>query len=185
VSSFTQQKKQSMTSEDIMKYFGDLNAELAAENIRGELALVGGAVMCLVFKSREATIDVDAVFEPKMKLYECAKKVAEKNGLNDGWLNDSVKGYISVSGEFKLFNEMSHIKIFSASAEYMLAMKCLSSRTDNINEINDIKFLLSHLALADVEQAIEVITKFYPAKQFLPKTKYLLQELIEKGVHAP
>jgi hypothetical protein len=175
-----------MTREELLVHLESLNEELKKEDIYGEIDLVGGAVMCLVFKSRNATYDIDAIFEPKMKIYACIKRVANNYNnfsnnkkLKEDWLNDAVKGYLSPTGEFNLFSEMSNLKILTASAEYMLAMKCLASRIDSPNESNDIKFLLKHLKLTSIDMVVAVITKFYPKTDFLPKTKYLLQELID------
>ena len=53
-----------MTAEEIEKYLRELNDELCAMKIKGEICLYGGAVMCLAFKARPATKDVDAIFEP-------------------------------------------------------------------------------------------------------------------------
>ena len=51
-----------MTSEEIEKYLSEINDELAAKNVIGEICIYGGAAMCLAFKARPATKDVDAIF---------------------------------------------------------------------------------------------------------------------------
>jgi hypothetical protein len=50
-----------MTAEEITQYLAELNDELCALDVKGEVCLYGGAVMCLAFKARPATKDVDAV----------------------------------------------------------------------------------------------------------------------------
>ena len=52
-----------MKAEEIKQYLAELNEELRAMDVKGEVCLYGGAVMCLAFNARRATKDVDAVFE--------------------------------------------------------------------------------------------------------------------------
>jgi hypothetical protein len=98
-----------------------LNAELAIDDVRGEIYLAGGAVMCLVFHSREATKDIDALLVPADALRKAAEIVGNREGLPPGWLNDAVKGFFSESGRFGIFTELSHLKVFAPHPEYLLA----------------------------------------------------------------
>src|SRR3989338_665008 len=95
----------------IHKLFEALNKELKVKNKTGDLCLVGGAVMCLVFKARDSTADVDAVFMPTSALRQAAKQVADKLGVDPHWLNDGVKGFLSPQGDFSNYLELSHLKI--------------------------------------------------------------------------
>ena len=168
----------SMSREAILDNLKLLNDELSCLDIRGEIALVGGAVMCLVFKTRESTHDIDAIFEPKQLLYDCIKRVAEKMNMPSNWINDSVKGFLSTKADFVPHLELSNLSIMVASPEYLLAMKCLSSRVDHPTELGDIQTLITHLGLTTYDEVEEVILKYYPANRFHVKTKYVIKEIL-------
>jgi methylmalonyl-CoA mutase cobalamin-binding subunit len=70
-----------LTKDQIQKCFIELNEELRKEGRKGEIGLVGGAVMCLVFNARISTRDVDAIFEPSAFLREAARKIAARHKL--------------------------------------------------------------------------------------------------------
>ena len=169
-----------MNKDDIIKYLEALNGELENKDVKGKICIVGGAVMCICFKSRISTMDVDAIFEPKMVIYECADIVAKKYSLSKGWLNDGVKGFLSTNSDFHNYMEMSHLHIYVASPEYMLAMKCLSARLDSANELDDIRFLLQHLGVSTFEEVVSIITKYYPIDKFKIKIQYALQEILQE-----
>lgn len=158
--------------------FKKLNELLNTDGSNAEICLVGGAVMCLVFNAREQTKDVDAIFHPKTKVYDLAKKVAKQQNLPPDWLNDSAKGYINEKIEQVEILNMSNLKIFAPSAKYMLAMKCLASRIGTKDE-DDIEFLIKHLKLRSVEDVISILTSFYDPKLIQPKTQYMIEEIIE------
>jgi hypothetical protein len=149
--------------------------------VSGELFVVGGAVMCLAYGTRESTRDVDALFRPASKVRAAAARVAAKSGADPRWLNDAVKGYLSESGSYDSFLELSHLRVMLAQPEYMLAMKCLSMRIgEEFHDEDDIRYLLRHLGIETYEAALEIIGRFYPPNRFPQKTLYALEELTAK-----
>ena len=164
---------------DIVRLLGLLNDELNADDVRGEVYLVGGAVMCLSFAARPSTRDLDAYFAPTSQVRKAAARVSTKAGVPEGWLNDGVKGYLSSKGEFNVYLDLSHLKVFVADAEYLLAMKCLAMRLgEDFHDLDDVRYLLRNLGIESYEQATKVIGKFYPLERFPQKTLYVLEELL-------
>ena len=167
---------------DIERLFGLLNEELRAQNITGELFLVGGAVMCLVYAVRPATRDVDAYFKPGRQIREAAARVGQQTGLDNEWLNDAVKSYLSERGEFASWLELDHLRVMVAQPEYLLAMKCLAMRIgEEFHDLDDVRYLLRHLNITAYRQALDIIGRYYPKDRFPQKTLYALEELLRQS----
>ena len=168
-----------LTKEQILDLFDRLNSELSRGDIRGELYLVGGAVMCLVHEARESTKDIDGYFRPARELRAAAKEISKEEGLDDSWLNDAVKGFLSEKGEFDSYLELSHLKVYTALPEYLLALKCLAMRIgEEFYDLDDVRYLLRSLNITDYQSALDLITSYYPIERFPQKTLYALEELI-------
>jgi hypothetical protein len=102
-------------------------------------------------------------------------------GTQADWLNDGVKGFLSEHGEFSPFLELDHLRVMVAQPQYLLAMKCLALRIGaEFHDEDDIRYLLRHLDIGSYEQAVGVITRFYPLDRFPQKTLYALAELLPK-----
>lgn len=168
-----------LSKSDITRLLTRLNEELRKTDVRGELYLVGGAVMCLVHEARESTKDVDGFFRPAAELRAAATRVALETGAPEAWLNDAVKGFLSERGDFSRYLKLSHLTVFAADTAYLLAMKCLSARIgEEFHDIDDIRFLLRSLNIASMDEALIVIERYYPLEKFPQKTMYLLEELL-------
>ncbi|MBI3047074.1 MAG: hypothetical protein HYY76_02075 [Acidobacteria bacterium] len=168
-----------LSKEDIRRLFELLNAELAAAGVEGELYLVGGAVMCLALGARDATRDVDALFKPSRVVREAAARVARKAGVPETWLNDAIKGYLSPRGEFDRFLELSHLRVFVAHPRYLLAMKCAAMRLgEEFHDVDDVRYLLRHLGISTVDEALNIVGLYFDEQQLLPKTRLVLEELL-------
>ena len=147
--------------------------------MKGHVQLAGGAVMCLAFNARASTRDVDALFRPSVEVLDAALRVASKQKVPETWLNDAVKGYVSDHGSFEAFLELSNLKVFCASAEYMLAMKCLAMRIgEGYHDEEDIRYLLKNLAIQRYEEAKEILEKYYSLEEFPESALLALRELL-------
>ena len=171
-----------LTKSDIVRLFERLDQELAGMGTKGELYLVGGAVMCLVFEARESTKDLDAFFKPVRVVRKAAARMAADLGLDDHWLNDAVKGYLSTNADFNDYLELPNLRVLTASPEYLLAMKCLAMRLgEEFQDEQDVRFLLRYLNITRYEAAVEVVARYYPIERVPQKTLYALEEILGEG----
>lgn len=166
-----------MTSEEIEKYLLEINDELAAKEIIGEICIYGGAAMCLAFKARPTTKDVDAVFEPVKVIRGAIGKITAKYNLNDGWLNFAVKIFL-VEHNKEILLDFPYLKVFVPTADYLLAMKILAMRAESFDS-EDVLFLIKHLKIKDIEETLSIVADYYPNKEIKPETIFQLEEIFE------
>lgn len=168
-----------LTKTDLKRLLVLLNAELAAGEVRGEVYLVGGAVMCLALDARAATRDVDAWFKPAAVIRAAAARVAARAAVPDTWLNDAVKAYLSPRGDFERYLELSHLKVFVAHPAYLLAMKCAAMRLgEGFYDLDDVRYLLRYLNITSSAEAMAVVTQYFDEARLSPKTRLALEEIL-------
>jgi hypothetical protein len=164
--------------EEIRQCLEELNDELRAMNVKGEVCLYGGAVMCLVFDARPSTKDVDAVFRSTREMRQAVKRVAESHGLPEDWLNDAVKGYVVPHAQRILF-DFTDLKVFVPEPDYLLAMKALAARAEAPDR-SDIELLIKLLGIKKPEEVFAILENYYPRQQIMPATQYFIEELFER-----
>lgn len=71
---------------------------------------------------------------------------------------------------------LSHLRVWAPSAEYMLAMKCISARFDS-SDGDDASFLIRLLKLQSPEAVFAIIERYYPRKAIPAKTRFFVEEL--------
>jgi hypothetical protein len=164
----------------ILACFAELNEELRKQGHKGEIGIVGGAVMCLVYNTRKATRDVDAVFEPSQIIRNASRAIAQKNRLPEDWLNDGAKGFLVQKFKREEVSRFSNLLIWAPEAKYMLAMKCISARWDT-SDGDDVAFLIKHLQCVTPQEVFDIIQDYYPKAQIPAKTQFFIEELCEKA----
>ena len=128
------------------------------------------------------------MFAPTREIRDAARAVAARFGVPDNWLNDAAKGFVvssppriqvlSLLGRWGLGPTRSLRRVGGACADYMLAMKCVSARFDT-HDADDVAFLVRHLGLVTPDEVFERIARYYPREQVPPRTRYLVEELLD------
>lgn len=164
----------------IKQAFEALNTKLREQGISGDIVIFGGAYMVLVLDTRVATKDVDAIFKPATDIRKAVLEVAESLNLPEDWLNDGVKGFLPSKGNEKGSKMMnfSNLKIWTPKAEYILAMKCMASRSET-KDLEDIRNLINYLNLKTSEEVYNIVMEYYPVKTIPTKIQYIIEEIFE------
>ncbi len=168
-----------LSADTIRRLFDLLDGELRSMGVVGEVHLVGGAVMCLVFDARPSTRDVNAWFHPATELREAAGRVAAVAGVPEGWLNDGAKGFLGSRAEFEPYLDLPNLRLFTAVPAYLLAMKCLAMRIGKgFRDEEDVRFLLRVLNIERYEDAVELVLSYFEEDRIPPKTWLALEEIL-------
>jgi hypothetical protein len=155
-----------------------------------EISVYGGSAIVLTTDFRVATRDVGAVFASDSAfMRKAAETVADEFGWHPGWINDGVKGFLSArdaEAEAKLLfrsypgEDEVGLRVFVAAPSYLFAMKCMAMRVGGVEaseDISDIRQLAKVLAIHDLDEALALVSKYYPLEKLSPKTHFGLQEI--------
>jgi hypothetical protein len=169
-----------LTKERIIELFGELDAELALDQVRGDVFIVGGAAMAVAYDARPSTGDVDGIWRPSAEVRAAAERVAARHDdVDQHWLNDGVKGFLPGDdrGPQRVVYEGDNLTVSAASPEYLLATKLLASRV--ARDEDDIALLAALCGIATVAQALDLVERFYGARPIEPRVAFLLAELLD------
>lgn len=141
--------------------------------------------MVLAFDARESTRDVDAVFVPKVKVLECARQVSKEFDIDEDWMNNGVKSFISDKAEVthEGMPVFDNLRVLRPTTEYLLAMKCLASRVDyegGKGDRDDVMTLLHLLKMYDATEVCDLVAKYYSERLIAPKVRFFIEEIIEE-----
>ena len=169
-----------MTSFDaaqLRSLLAELSSRLEERGVKGEMFLVGGAAMALAYSRRRATADIDAVFEPKSVIYEVAADMARLHGLDEGWLNDGVKGFLpGTDAHAGALLDLPGLAVAVASPRYLFAMKVFAARVDR--DVDDIRTLYHLSKFGSIDEALGYVAQLYGSRPIAPRSEYVVREAL-------
>ena len=182
-----------LTRENLESAFRELGLKAHAADKIVEIAVYGGSALVLILPGRAATKDVDAVMhhDPAW-LRQAAAALAEERGWPSDWLNDGVKGWLShrdadpeAKALFRTYpsEDKPGLRVLVASPNYLFAMKCMAMRIGGVDETqdrSDIETLARKIGITTAEQALEIVSQYYPLSKISPKTQYGVEEIFSR-----
>jgi hypothetical protein len=178
-----------LTKDDILRGLTKLDAMAKEASVIIDLSIYGGAALAIAFDIRHATRDVDAVVRGNPDFVrQAAEKIAQEEGWPDDWLNDGVKGFTSANEQMQLMvgfeaSSSGGLRIHIPTPQYLFAMKCMAMRPEGIDgshDISDIKALAVAADIKSAEDALALVSSFYPASRIPPKVTFGVEEIMEQ-----
>ncbi len=169
-----------LSKTKVIALLRELGERLAARGIHAEMYVVGGAAMALAYDVTRLTRDLDAIFVPKMTVYEEAAKMAEYHkDLDPNWLNDAVKGLLPshYDREARTAYNSEGIDVSVASPEHLLAMKVQAAREER--DSSDILILCKELNVRSIDQVLDIAEDVYGPGRLQPKSRFMVQQLLQ------
>lgn len=159
--------------EEIFRRLGD---RLVKRGVVADLYVFGGAAMALVYDSRRATRDIDALIKPHGIVLEEALAVGTELGLPRWWLNEQASAYVAPGGDPAASRVFDHpgLRVFAASPEHLLAMKALAARP---RDAEDIRQLVQMLGLSTPDDVLAAVHEVFPEEEPPARLRLLLDDI--------
>jgi hypothetical protein len=179
----------SLQKEDILRGLKRLNQKAKEAGVVVDISVYGGAALILAFSLERATRDVDVVVNGDIGwVRKLSAEIAKEEDWPESWLNDGVKGFVSSNEDMRPLDDFNAeteggVRLYTPSAEYLFAMKCMAMRPeakDGSHDISDIEFLAGAAGIQDAQSALELIESFYPRAQIPAKVAFGVEEIMER-----
>ncbi|MEA2987473.1 MAG: hypothetical protein QOG83_184 [Alphaproteobacteria bacterium] len=185
--------------DQLLAAFDGIGLAAVAAQTRLDIAVYGGSALMLASNFRFSTEDVDIaeIGQPwPAWLSAVVVRIAAQNGWSDQWLNDAVSVFLSpqakpakdllVWGTFPRGADKTGLTVFVPTARYLLALKLKALRVAEFQkgtqDMADIAGLARVLGIKDVDEAIGILTEFYPKSTAdVEKARFVLRHIMSMG----
>ncbi|HEY5587393.1 MAG TPA: DUF6036 family nucleotidyltransferase [Candidatus Paceibacterota bacterium] len=168
-----------LTKNDIEKYLEEINTRLKNEDNYGDIIIAGGAALTMVYNARNSTHDIDAIFSPKEDMNKIIKSMAEEYDINEDWLNDGVKGFLTREMTSSVYVKHSNLTVSSIDADALLALKLTSARAFS-KDMDDSITLMKHLNIKDEAHLFAIIEKYISKDRQTAQSYFFTKETFQQ-----
>lgn len=161
--------------ESMRALFAEMGRIAQARQQTLEIAVYGGSALALCFDWRTSTADIDymPVRGAEADIREIANEAARNLGLPEDSLRPDVQIFASdfakmaKNGEYpKGMPDGTGLRVFTATPDYLLAMKLLSMRSSlETQDCRDVWHLIDETGVQSVDEAMNLIAGFYPGQE--------------------
>lgn len=192
--------------EALLDAFDRIGLAAVGVRTRLQIAVYGGSALMLASNFRFATEDVDIAdigSDWPDWLKTVVAEIAHAKGWSEEWLNDAVSFHLSplarterdhfAFGHFPRRTDDEYgLTVLMPTARYQLALKLKSLRVANFKkgplDLADAGHLLKVVGVTEVEQAIGILSEFFPRSAMdADKQRYVVKRLLagETKIDAP
>lgn len=161
----------------------ELNKELRrkfrgmSKDYRADLYVVDGANIVTSLHTRQATLDIDAMWTIGSDMRDCINKVSDRLGLSHEVINcnfKTTKSYtnaiITNSSVYKVYDRLV---VRNVNPDLLLCMKLVAFRKEKKSDIDDINNLVLRFRalgrIMDTNEVCNLIIKYYGSLDVLSK----------------
>lgn len=166
----------SVNTQDIETYLADLGAALVSQGIQQpvRILMVGGAYMLTQIGNRQVTKDIDVLLEdipdpsasPLYRPFQAAARaVATQHNLPTNWINDVIGDALRNYGptpQGTLWRVYGPLEVYVPDAEYILALKILAGRAQ---DLLDAEAICQRLGVSTRAQAQQILDSYITDSQ--------------------
>ena len=169
-----------LNAERIGELFRAVDTGLSGSGLRSpvEIVIVGGAAVALQWNRRRATYDIDIVSEGIPSVFwDVVATVGRDEDLDDGWLNAAARvkaPSAPTPGEPTEVYGGPNLRVYGASAHYVLAMKLIAGRPV---DRADMPALLEAARPQSRDALYDLVEQAYPTAQIPASVGYLIDEV--------
>ena len=165
-----------MNRGDMLACFTEMAEILSRRRVSARVYIVGGAAMALAYdRDRHTPLDGPAA-GGCAELTEAVREVARRRGLPDSWLNERASSCIPRGGDAReraVFDHSS-LRVAAASPERMLAMKVMSARRA---DAEDVKTLLGIRGFTTARRVMEAVQAVFPDEPIPERSRRMVAAL--------
>lgn len=164
-----------MNREDMLACFTEMAEILSRRRVSARVYIVGGAAMALAY-DRDRHTPLDEPAGGCAELTEAVREVARRRGLPDSWLNERASSCIPRGGDARerVVFDHSSLRVAAASPERMLAMKVMSARRA---DAEDVKTLLGILGFTTARRVMEAVQVVFPDEPIPERSRRMVAAL--------
>jgi len=158
--------------QEIIAALNELADALDADEVHARINVVGGMAIAITRTDRGLTHDVDASLYPAPEILEHARRIAERRGWPDTWLNNDVRMHCSDYDHLAVWTtiiERETVVVQVAPADLLLAMKLKAGRGSR--DAGDIDWLLDQCEITSASAAATVFDTYYPQDEISPRAR--------------
>ena len=170
-----------LNREKMIEALEDLADRLERRRVQGSIYLVDGAAIALAYSEERSSDDIDARIESGHETVQKAiLEIARERGWHDSWLNEQAAYYIPVGREAAapLVFYRPGLSVRAASPERILAMKVMSARP---KDIDDIVALLPLTDIRTLEALLDLAGRTFPDESLPARSREAAEDAMNRA----